>query len=74
VQGGAGKGAPSCVIVTVVPATVSVAVRGLVFGLAVAVNALIPDPVPLAPDAIVIHAAPLVAVHAHDPADAVTVI
>ena len=39
-----------------------------------ALNAAVPLPVPVAPEVTVSHAALLTDVHAHDPADAVTVV
>jgi hypothetical protein len=60
-----GSVAPACVTVTVWPAIVSVAGRGVEPGLAVAVTVTVPFPVPLAPVAIVSQGALLVAVHAH---------
>ena len=46
-------GAPFWVTVKVCPATVSVPVRAVVAGLAVALKATVPLPLPLAPDVIV---------------------
>ncbi len=42
-------GVPACVTVNVWPATVSVPLRGVVLGLAAALNATVPFPLPLAP-------------------------
>ena len=55
--------AVACVTVNVLPAIVSVPVRSAP-ELAATENVTVPLPLPLAPDAIVIHVAPLVAVHA----------
>jgi hypothetical protein len=65
-------GAPACVTVIVCPAIVIVPVRLLVSALAATLYDTLPFPVPLAPAVIVIHGALLAAVHAHDPAFAVT--
>jgi hypothetical protein len=65
-------GAPACVTVIVCPAIVIVPVRLLVSALAATLYDTLPFPVPLAPAVMVIHAALLAAVHAHDPALAVT--
>ena len=46
------------------PATVSVPVHGLVLVLAATEYATVPDPLPLAPEVIVIQETPLDAVHA----------
>jgi hypothetical protein len=69
VQGGA---APAWLIVTVVPATVSVPVRGVVAVFGATVNASGPLPVPPAA-CTVIQLALLTAFQVHDGADAVTV-
>ena len=61
---------PYCVTVNVWPPTTMLSVRDApVF--AAAVNATVPLPLPLAPAVMVIHDAPVVAVHVH-PAGAVT--
>jgi len=65
-------GAAACVAVNVWPAMVTVPVRASAV-LAANDNETVPLPVPLAPDAIVTHAALDAAVHAHVDADAVTV-
>jgi hypothetical protein len=52
-------------MVIVRPATVSVPVLELVLVLAATEYATVPEPVPLAPDVIVIQDTPLEAVHAH---------
>ena len=52
-------------MVSVRPAIVSVPVRELVLVLAAIEYATVPEPVPLAPDVIVIHDTLLDAVHAH---------
>ena len=48
-------GAPACVTLNVWPPMVSVPVRALVFGLAAALNATVPLPLPLAPLVTVNH-------------------
>src|SRR4029079_405866 len=65
------QGAPGCVMVNVLPATVSVPVREVVFGLAATLYVTVPLPVPLAPVPMVIHASLLAAVQLQ-PAPAVT--
>ena len=65
------QAAPAWVTVNVLPATVSVPVRGVVAVVAAAVKLTDPLPVPLAPALIVSHATLLVADHPH-PAPAVT--
>lgn len=62
---------PACVIVTIRPAAVSVALRAVVEVFAAAVKATVPVPVPLAPLVMVNQVAESVAVHAH-PVPAVT--
>jgi hypothetical protein len=57
--------------VKVFPAAVIVPVREAVAVFAATVKTTVPFPEPLAPELIVIHAAPLAAVHAH-PVPAVT--
>ena len=64
---------PSCVAVTVRPATVRVPVRSPGAVLAVALNVTVPLPVPLEPPLMLSHAALLVAVHPH-PLAVVTVV
>jgi hypothetical protein len=59
-------GAPAWVTVTVCPAIVSVPVRGLLDGFAVAENATVPLPVPVPPLVTVSQVALLLAVHAHE--------
>ena len=67
-------GAAACVTLNVWPAMVSVPVRALVFGLADALNATVPVPLPLAPLVTVNHDVLLLTpVHAH-PAGAVTAV
>lgn len=66
-------GAPGCVIVNVLPAIVSVPVRGVVLVFCVTLYVTVPLPVPLVPTPIVIHAVLLVAVQLQ-PAPAVTLI
>jgi hypothetical protein len=58
------QGAPACVTVKVLPAIVSVPVRGVVAVFAATSKVTVPLPVPVAPVARVIHPALLVAVHA----------
>ena len=58
---------PSCVTVTVWPATVRVPVRSVDDGLAVALNVTVPSPLPLAPPLMVSQAALLVAAQVHPP-------
>ncbi len=58
---------PSCVTVTVWPATVSVPVRSVDDGFAAALKVTVPLPLPLAPLLIVSQAALLVAVQVHPP-------
>jgi hypothetical protein len=58
-------GAPSCVTVTVCPAIVMVPVRWLLLGLAAIASETFALPEPEAPPVTVIHAAELIAVHAH---------
>ena len=65
------QAAPACVSVKVSPATVSVAVRGDVEGFAVARYAIVPSPLPLAPDVTVSQLAELLTDQAQ-PARAVT--
>ena len=65
-------GMPACVIVNVLPPTVSVPVRGVVAVFAATLYVTEPLPAPFAPAVTVIHASLLVAVHAH-PVAAVTV-
>ena len=60
--GGGGGGAPACVTVTPTPAMVSEPLRSPPL-FAAAVNAVDPAPVPDAPPVMVIHGAPLDAVH-----------
>ena len=63
-----------CVTLNVWPPIVIVPVRALVFGLADALNATVPDPLPLAPLVTVNHDVLLLTpVHAH-PAGAVTAV
>jgi hypothetical protein len=74
VQAGGGAGgsaAPACVTVTARPAIVTVAVRVVVDVLAVALTRRSPVPDPPS-ELVVTQAAPDVAVHAHEAADAVT--
>jgi hypothetical protein len=59
---------PDWVTVTVWPAIVTVPVRVTMSGLLATLNDTDPAPVPLAPDAIVIHGTELLAVHAQLPA------
>jgi hypothetical protein len=66
-------GVPACVTVKVAPAIVNVPVRLVVAVLALAVNDTAPDPVPAAPELIVIHGALLTALQTH-PVPAVTVL
>ena len=68
---GGGGGAPGCVTVTATPAIVSEPLRSPPL-LAAAENAVVPAPVPEAPAVIVIHGAPLVAVHVQVASDGVT--
>ena len=70
--GGGGGGAPGCVTVTVAPAIVSDPLRSPP-PLAAAENVVAPAPVPDAPPVIVIHGAPLDAVHVQVGAEGVTV-
>jgi hypothetical protein len=65
--------AAACVIANAVPAMVSVAVRGLLVALSATVNWTVPLPMLVAPAVMLAHVAPLVALHAHEGADAVTV-
>ena len=66
--------AAACVTLNVWPPMVSVPVRALVFGLADALNATVPAPLPLAPLVTVNHDVLLLTpVHAH-PAGAVTAV
>jgi hypothetical protein len=67
------QGVPACVTVKVLPAIVSVPVRLVVPAFAATVNDTGPEPVPAAPELIVIHAALLTATQVH-PAPAVTVL
>jgi hypothetical protein len=67
----AAQGAPACVTVKVLPAIVSVPVRGVVAVFAATSKVTEPLPFPVAPVARVIHPALLVAVHAQ-PVAAVT--
>jgi hypothetical protein len=62
--GGGGADAAACVTVKLRPAIVSDPVRDVLLFAAI-VNATEPLPVPLAPDVIEIHDAPLLAVHRH---------
>ena len=66
-------GVPGWVTVKVAPAIVSVPLRLVLPGLAPAVKVTVPEPVPLAPELMVIHPALLTAVHTH-PFAAVTVL
>jgi hypothetical protein len=68
-----GGGGAACDTVNVCPAMVSVPLRA-VPGLAAALNAIVPLPVPEAPLVTVSQGALAVAVHAHDAAEAVTVV
>jgi len=70
--GGGGGGAPGCVTVTPMPAIVSPPLRSPAV-LAAAEKLVVPDPVPDAPAVIVIHGAPLDALHAQVDADAAMV-
>jgi hypothetical protein len=65
------QAAAACVTVNVFPAIVSVPVRCVPFGFALALKLVVPLPDPLAPDVMVSQAALLVAVHPH-PAPAET--
>ncbi len=55
---------PYCVTVNVWPATTMMSLR-VAPGFAAAVNATVPLPLPLAPDVMVIHDEPVIAVHVH---------
>ncbi len=66
------QGAPASFTVNVLPAIVSVPLRGVVVGFAAAVNATLPAPEPDVPDVMVIHASLLTVVH-EQPAGADTV-
>ena len=57
-------GSPAWVTVNVWPATVSMPFRAAPVGFPATVNAAVPDPLPLAPDVIVIQDAVLAAVQA----------
>ena len=59
------QAAPACVIVTSLPAAVSVALRAVVDVFAVALTVTVPFPDPLAPLVIVNHADVSLAVHVH---------
>jgi len=72
VHGGGGGGAPGCVTDTAMPAIVSPPLRSPPL-FAAAEKVVVPEPVPDAPPVIVIHGAPLAAVHVHVDADAETV-
>ena len=65
--------AAACDTVNGRPATESVPLRGVGSGFAATVNWTAAVPVPVPPPVMVTHVAALVAVHAHVPADAVTV-
>ena len=65
---------PSCVMVAVCPAIVSVPMRGVVDVFAVAANVTPPLPVPVVPAEMVIQDVVVEAVHAHVEAEAVTLI
>lgn len=68
------QGAPACVTVKVLPPIVRVPVREVVTVFDAMSNVTEPAPLPLAPDATVIHVAVSAAVHAHPvAADTVTV-
>ena len=68
------QAAAACVTLNVWPPIVSVPVRALVFGLADALNATVPAPLPLAPLVTVNHDVLLLTpVHAH-PASVVTAV
>lgn len=58
---------PACVTVTVCPAIVTIPVRAALSGLLATLKDTDPTPMPVAPDAIVIHGTELVAVHGHVP-------
>ena len=61
-----------CVTVTVLPATASVPVRAAPL-LGAIVNAVVPLPVPLAPDVIVIQALVVELDHAHDEPEVIAI-
>ena len=66
------NGRPSCVMVAVSPAIVSVPVRGVVDVFAVAANVTLPPPMPVVPAEMEIHDADDEAAHAHVEAEAMT--